>query len=92
MDGPTETQVADKHCFAAAFADERPIEVGAPELGVYPRVCGEPTACASPNTCSKVYPRVCEGTAGSMLSPRRRSSVRARTAWRSSISMSNRMC
>ena len=23
MDGAPETQVADKHCFAAAFADER---------------------------------------------------------------------
>ena len=34
----------DKHRFAAAFADERPIEVDAPELGegvvaVHPRVC-----------------------------------------------------
>ena len=45
MDGATETQVVDKHRFAAAFADERPSEVDAPELGegvvaVHPRVCG----------------------------------------------------
>ena len=32
-DPPREKQVADKHLFAEAFADQTPIEVPAPELG-----------------------------------------------------------